>query len=225
VKTLAPLVVAAGAGLLLGACTPPRSSLTQRFAFNVSSDPGKALSGARLLRDGKPIATSDATGAALFTMAGHDGETFDVTVECPAGFQSPAQPTSVVLRRLANANVVAEYDVACTPKTRAIVVAVKGSKGHRLPVMHLGQEIARTDPSGVATVLLRVGPQEQFDLALDTSAQDDTGLRPQSPAATFSVKNSDEVLTFDPHFTELPKPAAPRPRRIAGPQRLPIRIQ
>ncbi len=216
----------ASAGLLLAACSPARSSLAQRFAFNVSSDPGKALSGARLLRDGKLIATSDATGAALFTMEGHDGETFDVSVECPAGFQSPAQPTSVVLRRLATANVVAEYDVACTPKTRAIVVAVKGSKGHRLPVMHLGQEIARTDTTGVATVLLHVGPQEQFDLALDTSAQDDTGLRPQSPAATFSVKNSDEVLTFDPHFSELPKPVAPtpRPRRI-GPQRLPIRIQ
>jgi hypothetical protein len=179
------------------------------------------------VRDGKVVATSDANGVASFAMEGHDGETCDVAVECPAGFQSPAAPTSVMLRRLAS-DVVAEYDAACTPKTRAIVVAVKGSKGHRLPIVRLGQEIARTDASGVATVLVRVGPQEPFDLALDTSAHDDAALRPQNPAATFTVKNSDEVVVFDPHFTEAPKPAPPRPRRVAaapaGP-RMPIRIQ
>ncbi len=227
-KTLVLLSTIASAALLLGACAPPRPPPPQRFAFHVSSDPNKPLSGARLLRDGKVIATSDATGAASFATEGHDGETFEVAVECPAGFQSPAQPTSVLLRRLAASDVVAEYEAACTPKTRAIVVAVKGSKGHRLPVMRLGQEIARTDTSGVATVLLRVGPQEQFDLSLDTSAHDDTSLRPQSPAATFSVKSSDEVLVFDPHFTEAKKAAPPRPRRVpAAPQgpRLPIRIQ
>jgi hypothetical protein len=80
----------------------------------------------------------------------------------------------------------------------------------------------------LATLLLRVGPQEPFDLALDTSAHDDAALRPQNPAATFTVKNSDEVVVFDPHFTEAPKPAPPRPRRAAaapaGP-RMPIRIQ
>jgi hypothetical protein len=193
--------------LLSAACATPRPPPAQRFSFRISSDPQKPLAGARLVRDGKVLATSDANGVASFAMEGHDGETCDVAVECPAGFQSPAAPTSVMLRRLAS-DVVAEYDAACTPKTRAIVVAVKGSKGHRLPIVRLGQEIARTDASGVATVLVRVGPQE--------------------PAATFTVKNSDEVVVFDPHFTEAPKPAPPRPRRAAaapaGP-RMPIRIQ
>jgi hypothetical protein len=210
------------------ACAPPRPPSPQRFAFHVASDPGKPLAGASLVRDGKVLATSDTAGVASFAVEGRDGETFNVSVECPAGFQSPAQPTSVMLRRLASSDVVAEYDAACPPRTRAIVVAVKGAKGHRLPVLHLGQEVARTDAAGVATVLVRMGPQEQFDLALDTSGHDDLSLRPQSPAATFTVKNSDEVLVFDPHFTEAAKPAPLRPRRAsAAPQgpRLPIRIQ
>ena len=215
----------ASVGLALGACSAPRQALVQRFAFHVASDPNKPLAGARLLRDGKVIASSDATGAAPFTMEGHDGETFEVTVECPSGYQSPAQPTVVMLRRLAATAVVAEYEAACTPRTRAVVVAVRGAKGHRLPVMNLGQEVGRTDASGFATVLLHLGPQEQFDLTLDTSARDDAGLRPQSPAATFSVKNSDEVVVFDPRFSEIPKPAPPRRHRAVGPQRLPVRIQ
>lgn len=218
----------ASSALVLAGCAPPRPPPPQRFAFRIASDPGKPLGGARLLRDGKVLATSDETGAASFSVEGRDGDAFDVSVECPAGFQSPAQPTSVLVRRLASTDVVAEYDAACPPRTRSIVVAVKGSKGHRLPVLRLGQEVARTDSSGVATVLVRVGPQEQFDLALDTSAPEDRALRPQSPAATFSVKNSDEVVVFDPRFTDAPRPAPPRPRRVPaappGP-RMPIRIQ
>ena len=226
--TLVSVLATASLSLVVVACAPPRQPPPQRFSFHVASDPGKPLAGASLVRDGKVLATSDTAGVASFAMDGRDGETFSVGVECPAGFQSPAQPTSVMLRRLASSDVVAEYEAACPPRTRAIVVAVKGSKGHRLPVLRLGQEIARTDVSGVATVLVRMGPQEQFDLALDTSGHDDVSLRPQSPAATFTVKNSDEVLVFDPHFTEAVKPAVPHPRRVAAaPQgpRMPIRIQ
>ena len=225
-KTLISTVAAVS--LVLAACTPPRPPPPQRFSFRVASDPGKPLAGARLVRDGKVLATSDVTGLASFATEGREGDAFEVAVQCPAGFQSPGQPTSVLIRRLASPDVVAEYDAACPPRTRAIVVAVKGAKGHRLPVLHLGQEIARTDASGVATVLVRAEPQEQFDLALDTSAHDDVALRPQSPAATFSVKNGDDVLVFDPHFTEAPKPAPPRPRHVAAgplPPRMPIRIQ
>lgn len=215
-------------GLLAASCTPPRPPPPQGFSFHVSSDPNKPLSGAHLVRDGKVVATSDGGGVASFQLDGRDGDTFDIAVDCPAGFQSPTQPVPVTLRRLAAPGAIAEYDAACPPRTRAIVVAVKGEKGHRLPVMHLGEEIGRTDASGAATVLLHVGPQEQFDLALDTSAKDDSSLRPQNPAATFTVKNRDEVLVFDPHFTEAKKPT-PRAPRVAAPVKtaplIPIRIQ
>jgi hypothetical protein len=219
--------IASACLVVVAACAPPRPRPPQAFSFHVSSDPNKPLAGARILRDGRLLATSDDGGGASFEMDGHEGETFDVTVECPPGFQSPARPTTVMMRRLALPGAVAEYDAACRPKTRTIVVAVKGAKGHRLPVLQLGQEIARTDATGVATVLLRLGPEEPFDLALDTSAPDDAALRPQSPAATFLVKNRDDVLVFDPHFTEAKKPArrAPRaPGPIKGPA-MPVRIQ
>ncbi|HEY2513796.1 MAG TPA: hypothetical protein VGI39_23170 [Polyangiaceae bacterium] len=215
-------------GLLATSCTPPRPPPPQGFAFHVSSDPNKPLSGARLLRDGKVVATSNGGGVASFQLDGRDGDTFDIAVDCPVGFQSPTQPVPVTLRRLASPEAIAEYEAACPPRTRAIVVAVKGGKGHRLPVMHLGEEIGRTDANGAATVLVRVGPQEQFDLALDTGAKEDSALRPQNPAATFTVKNRDEVLVFDPHFTEAKKPV-PRAPRVTAPLKavplMPIRIQ
>jgi hypothetical protein len=219
--------MSAAATVLCAACAPPKPLPPQRFSFHVVSDPGQPLLGVRLVRDGKLLATTDASGVASFAADGRDGDAFDVAVECPAGFQSPLQATSVVVRRLAT-DVVAEYDAACAPRTRAFVVAVRGAKGHRLPVLRLGQEIARTDPAGVATVLVRVGPQEQLDLTLDTSAPEDLSLRPRSPVATFTTKNSDEVVAFDPHFTEAAKPAPRRVRRAAeapeGPK-FPIRIQ
>jgi hypothetical protein len=212
-------------GLGLQGCKPPPPPPPQPFQFRVTSDPGKPLAGARLRLRERQLATTDADGLGAFSLDGVDGETFDITVECPAGHKPPP-PMTVAMRRLASTDKIPEYDVSCLPTSRAVVVAVKGDRGRRLPILQLGQPIGETDGSGVATVLLRPGPQEQVDLTLDTSGADNADLRPQNPTATFLVKNKDEVFVFDPHFAvarkHLPQPAR-APVRTGPP--IPIRIQ
>ena len=102
-------------------------------------------------------------------------------------------------------------------------------KGYRLPIVELGQKIGETDDSGVATILLHVEPNDQFEVTLDTSAPENATLRPRNPTATFLTRNEDDVLVFDPQVTVLPKPRPTMSRRhgpvkIDGPP-IPIRIQ
>jgi hypothetical protein len=209
----------------LAACAPPVPPPPQRFAFHVYGDPDEPLPGAQLRLRGSLLTTSDAAGVATFAMNGREGETFDVSVECPAGYKSPAQSTTVTMSRLVSTDQVAEFDVLCPPDVRTVVVAVKADKSHRLPVMLLGREIARTDESGVATVLLHPEPQEQIELMLNTNDKDNAALRPQNPTATFVVKNRDDVFVFDPHFTIMAKRAPPpRPMTVGKGPPIPIRI-
>jgi hypothetical protein len=214
------------AGVFLAACKAPSPPPPQQFAFPVFGDPGDPLAGAQVRTLGNVLATSSPDGVATFALDGRDGDTFDVAVECPSGYRSPTAPTTVTVHRLASTDRIAEYDVSCPPTTRTVVVAVKGERGHRLPVRQLGQEIGHTDASGVATVVLRTGPQEQVDLTLDTSDPENADLRPQNPAASFVVGNKDEIFVFDPHFAVAPKKAAWVAR---GPVRkgipMPVRIQ
>jgi hypothetical protein len=192
----------------------------QEVIVRVTSDPGKPLAGAELRHDGKTRATSDASGVARITLKGKDGETFDLFVKCPDGFQSPTKPLQVLLRRLADPSKKPEYDAACPPSERTAVIAVRAENAPNIPITLLGREVARTDASGAAHVVLKVKPDESFSLVLDTSEKGRERLRPQSPAASFAVKDQDEVFVFDKKF-DLERavfrgPARRGPTKIGG---------
>lgn len=172
----------------------------QEIIIRVASDPGKPLGDVELFSNGKKVSTTDATGTAKLTLTGKDGETFDVFVRCPVGFQSPTKPLTILLRRLADVSKKPEYEAACPPTTRTVVVAVRAENGPNLPITHLGREIGRTDAAGAAHVLLKVTPDESFSLTLDTTEKGRERLRPQNPVASFSVKEHDDVLVFDKKF-------------------------
>lgn len=195
----------AGVALLLaaGGCSsfdPPKRP-PQEVVVRVSSDPGRPLKGATILSNGQKLATTGDDGGAKLRLMGADGESFDVTVSCPEGFQSPTKSITVVLRRLADPSKVTEYDATCPPTSRTVVVAVRAENGPNLPVLYLGREVARTDLAGAAHVLLRVKPEEPFDLSLDTREKGSESLRPQNPSSSFRVKQQDEVFVFDAKFT------------------------
>jgi hypothetical protein len=223
-----PLSASLALSLAAVACVAKATSVEQKqFRFRVSGDPGQPVAHAELTVNGQTLATSDAQGVALLTLSGHEGDTFDASVRCPADFQSPPRSTQIAIHRLAG-DQVPEYDTTCLPKTRAVVLVVNGIKGYRLPVVELGRTIGETDDSGVATILLHVEPNEEFEVMLDTSAAENATLRPRNPAATFVAKNEDDLLVFDPQLTQLPRPRPTIARRSipvrVGPQ-LPIRIQ
>lgn len=224
-----PLSTLIACALATSACAGKQPTLEKTsFSFHVSGDPGKPVPDAELTVNGQRVAMTDAQGVGLVTLSGREGDTFEISVRCPADFQSPARTTKVALHRLAG-NKVPEYDVTCLPKTRTVVLAVNGMKGYRLPIVELGRTIGETDDSGVATILLHVEPNDQFEVTLDTSAPENALLRPRNPTATFLTKNEDDVLVFNPELTLLHKPRATMSRRHApvtvdGPP-MPIRIQ
>jgi hypothetical protein len=86
-----------------------------------------------------------------------------------------------------------------------------------LPVTYRGREIARTDASGAAHVLLKSAPKEPVTLVLDTSGE--TQLRPKNPELNLEMPFEDKLVVFDQSFTRdapLVKRAA-KPRGSLGP--------
>jgi hypothetical protein len=204
---VAVLAAASGCAMFDAPVPPP-----QQISIRVEADPGVPVKGADLFFSGEKVSTTNDAGQGKLSLTGRDGETFDVVVKCPQGYASPTKPITVVIKRLADPKKHPEYFATCPPTTRLVVVAVRAEGGPNLPVMHLGREVARTDASGAAHVLLRLRPDEQFDLAIKTDEPGNERLRPKNPQEAFFMKSKDDVLTFDQKFTlEKPRAAPPRP--------------
>jgi hypothetical protein len=172
----------------------------QTVVIRVNSDPGKPLEGAKVLFGGQEVGGTGEDGVAEIKLAGRDGETFDVNVACPEGFESPKGPVRVTLHRLSDPGKRPEYAVQCPPRTRTVVVAVRAEGVSDIPVTLLGREVARTDESGAAHVVLTLEPGEQFDLMLDTNDDRFADLRPQNPVASFGIGHQNDIFTFDQKF-------------------------
>jgi hypothetical protein len=205
----------------LVACTAaaaPPYELTVR----VESDPGRPVAGARLMRAGKVLGTSDAQGTVQVAITGSAGETIELEAACPSGHRAPDRPLSVVLKPIVENGRRPEYRVSCAPLVRSLVVAVRAQNGAGLPVKYLGKEVARTDQNGAAHARLQVTPGETVTVTLDTSAPEHAGLMPQNPELKLTVPARDDVVLFDQTFT-LAKPAAEKHRRSGSrnrPQKL-----
>jgi hypothetical protein len=182
--------------------------------IQVESDSGVALAGARVLRDNREQGVTAEDGSLRLSLAGHEGDTAALRVACPADYTSPEAAIQVSLRSLADANTVPRYKAMCPPLLRNLVVAVRTQHATGLPVTFRGRELARTDHSGTAHVLLRVPPKEQIALQLDTSA--DPALRPKSPELTVDMPAQDKIVLFDKAFTR-EQPPAPKVRRAPKP--------
>jgi hypothetical protein len=207
--------------VLVAACTAaaaPPYELTVR----VESDPGRPLAGARLMRAGKLLGTTDDKGTVQVAVAGSAGETLELEAACPAGHRSPDKPLSVVLKPLMENGRRPEYRVSCAPLVRSLVVSVRAQNGAGLPVKYLGKEIARTDANGAAHALLKVSPGETVTVVLDTSAPEHAGLMPQNPELKLTVPERDDVVLFDQTFTLAKSEEKKRHRAARGnrPQKL-----
>jgi hypothetical protein len=201
------------------AALEPPPPPAQVVVVRVESDPGKPLTDVVVSFSGKKIGVTDGDGVAEIQLAGAEGEVFQVSVTCPKGFESPTTPIRITYRRLAESSKRPQYDVQCPPKTRTVVVAVRADGAANIPVTLLGREIARTDGSGAAHVVLTLEPGEQFALQLDTSADEFSGLKPQNPVASFGVGHQDDIFTFDQKF-EAKKKKRYRRRGPRGPVKI-----
>lgn len=183
------------------ACSSGAQTVPLSVTVVVESDPGVPLPDARILYGDRTVGTTALDGRARLTLGGVEGQSFDLSVRCPQGYRSPTAPVSVTLRRLTDPGKAPLYEASCKPALRNVVVVVTADKGPNLPVLYLGGEVARTDASGAAHVLLRIPAGEQFSLTLATTGKGAEALRPRDPVATFAVGERDDVFVFDPHFT------------------------
>lgn len=202
------------------ACSQARPPAAFDLTVRVTADLGRPLPGAKVFFEGTAVGRSNDRGIVRLAVHGREGEAITLTVACPDGFRPPSKPIEVALRKLAEPGASPEYAANCQPLTRSVVVAVRADNGPDLPVRYLGQEVARTDASGAAHVLLTLAAEEEFELMLDTSSRAGPEmLRPQNPSARFTVKNVDEILTFNVPFT------VERPAQRARPKReIPVRL-
>jgi hypothetical protein len=207
-----------GLGLLLAlaGCAAPEAELeTYELSIRIESDPGRPIAGATVSGAAQFRSVSDATGIVRLRVNGEQGQRLRFQVRCPDGYRSPEQPLDVLLTRLGAAALPPEYGVRCAPEVRTVVIAVRAQNGPGLPVTQLGREVARTDRSGAAHVVMQVAPHEPIELSIDTSSQ--PKLEPQNPTQRFDAPDTDAVLLFDAAFVK------EKPRARSGPQR-PTRI-
>ncbi len=194
--------------------------MTFEFDVLVRSDDGRPVRAEIVAGAGS--VTTNAEGRATLVAHGHDGDRVPHVVKCSKEYHSPATPLLVSLRRDAGATKRPVHEVTCVPIKRTVVVGVRLDNGPNLPVVYLGRQVARTDPSGAAHVRVEVAPGEPFQLKIDTSERGNEDLRPQNPAAEFSVDQNDDLLVFDQKMSVIPKPVLRKPVfvRPKGPTKL-----
>jgi hypothetical protein len=204
-------------GLTLGvaACNRQAPVNTYDLAVRVEADSGQPLPGAKLLHSGQELGATNEDGRVVIRATGSEGERVELEIGCPEGFKSPDAPLAVTLRRGAERP---EYFASCPPLSRKLVVAARLEHGAGLPIRYLGREIARSDASGVAHLVIEAESDKAIELTVDTSEQPQ--LRPKSPVARFRMANRDDVVVLEQSFQSAKKPAVRIQRVASGPVRI-----
>lgn len=218
-----PIVSAGTACFLASACDPPPAPKFE-IAVMVSSDPGRPMPNAVISGAGKELGKTGADGKATLALAAREGESLDMSITCPAGFQSPPKPITVVFRKLPDGQRP-EYPAMCPPSERAAVISVHvdvvdprdQSFIANLPVNYIGKTYTRTDAGGAGHFVVPISPDEQLTVVLDTSGIPE--LVPKNPTATISARNQDDIYAVDfGKLTYLRKKAKPPPPAKAKPK-------
>lgn len=208
--------------LALAACRPPAPELrVQSAIICVESEPGAPVANATIVAGGNAITRTNATGRAALEVRGRDGDVFHFTVGCPEGTEPASALDFDVLVRRSLEDRAPEFTARCAPSSRRTVVAVRAAGGSNLPVVYLGREVARTDTSGAATVVLDLHPGDEVELLLDT--REAPKLHPQNPILSFKAEKREDILVLDQKFT-VDKPPVRRfvaqkpnvPRQLGG---------
>ncbi|CAN5856551.1 hypothetical protein BH11MYX4_BH11MYX4_47460 [soil metagenome] len=226
-RALVGILCSVVAPLASAACGAPEAGEQGKIPFTadvlITSDPGTGTPGAELVAGGQRLATTDASGHARVSLQGTEGDSLEISVRCPAGFQSPAETIGVSLRRLSSGSRSPSFVARCAPLTRTVVVGIRTENGANLPVIYLGKEVGRTDAWGAAHIVLTVKANEQVNLGLDTAAVGSKRpkLRPESPTLTFVAKDIDDFVTLEQKFdVEWAAAGLPRAAPRGGPTRI-----
>ncbi len=218
-------------GLLACACEEPKPLPQFRVTFIAESD-GEPLSNVRVVADGQVLGETGENGELGVEITGREGQAMAVNAQCPEGHRAPEQLPLLTLRTFQGLGEEArqrgiEMTISCPPAERSAAVVIRALNQDDEPVPDLpvkvrGQELARTDESGVAHLSFSLRPNSTFRVLLDTEGLDD--IRPQNPGTTFTVPDSDEYFVMNQTFHVQRRRR--RRRRVVAPMAppMPMRI-
>ncbi len=198
------------------ACTAPVPAAPTALVVNVKSDAGEGIAGAEVFQGQTLVARTGEAGTARIEVQGREGDSFSIIVRCPPAYRSPEAPIQVRRLDVSSDNGTAPaYEVRCVKLRHFMVVAVLAENGPDLPVVYLGREVARTDASGAAHVVLEMNVHDRAELMLGTSGRESEKIHPQNPVSVFEMPDHDDLQLFALTFTRDPKkrPAPPPPAK------------
>ena len=94
--------------------------------ITVTSDPGQPLPGAFIMAGTKIVGKTDANGGAKVRFGGKEGDQVELSVKCPAEYQSPTTPLNIALRHLSAGSRPPQFEAQCSPMLRTVVVGEIG---------------------------------------------------------------------------------------------------
>jgi hypothetical protein len=212
--TLRAALLAVGLALFgaTGCSSPPAPPAT--VFIRVLDETKAPVLGAQIVTRGEVVTATDKDGHAEISLTGREGTSFEVEVRCPALYRSPGAP--LVVRRMLT-NEAPEYVARCSRLRHTLAVTIHTTGGSNMPILHLGKEVARTDETGTARVVIEGQVQERIDLTIDTSDPKFAKLHPQNPLASFEIGQKDDAQAFEMKFTA-DKPPPKRIVRRTGPK-------
>ena len=201
---------------VLGCQEPETMTPRHAVTITVEGTPGRPLQGVEFDVNGTIIGISDQHGLIHTMLEGREGTTIDIHHTCPEGSSSESDTKSLALISFqsvdpsANASGL-QMTVRCTPNERPVAFVVNADGFANLPILIDGEEVAHTDESGLAHILLESRPNRNFQVQVATA--DFERLRPENPQRVFTLGSEPEVFVYTPGFTELPPPRQARRRR------------
>jgi hypothetical protein len=201
-----------------------------RILIHVDADVGQSLANIPIVyKDPQnpnapelEVKRTDVSGNAAIETLRPDGESLQLLIRCPADTDA-AEPILLTVRRT-EGSFVTRFERACHPQIRTVAIVVRAENGPNLPVLYLGQQVARTDAAGAAHFAMKMRTGDTFNVGISTKGDDK--LKPRDPSATLTVGVGDEVRLVNVKFErEVPKAVpvyhAPPPRPPQGPRPIP----
>ncbi|TFH30844.1 MAG: hypothetical protein E4H00_04460 [Myxococcales bacterium] len=200
----------------LASCVPPTSvERTFSIVFVVESDPGVRIGAASVFIDGDHVGQSDSNGLVRTTVHGESGRRLRIEHDCPDGHEAPSARKTLRLREYealgSSERVAMEITLRCVPTERLAAFVIRAKNGADLPVLLNGEEVARTNSSGVAHFSVRSVPGADYKVELDARGR--PSVLPSLPMPLFTQPDADDIFILNQSFEVRSEPRSRGPRR------------
>jgi hypothetical protein len=212
---------------LVPACDTEQGEHFQVYPVSIRSvnDDGEPLPGVQVLTGGEVLGTTGPDATLNVTLNGREGMEVAFEARCPQGSRPHGESPALRLRTLGGR--APELDLICGRDKRMAALIVSAPGFADLPVLVHDREVARTDASGTAHLLLEGEPRMPMRVVLDTGAR--PRIVPASPHKDVQIGMRDEIVVFTPELVEpvlvekkkvVKKVKAPPPPPVYRPEKL-----